>query len=129
MRRDYKVFSALGPPSLQARRTSDPMRSLRHPHGLTFLQPMILGVRSWRALRSTSMTRSEAPFVDKWPGIPYRAVVIRQFHYEGNLSPGADRQAMLEEIKRFLPAGKLRLIHHLVDREREILVETHIPSE
>ena len=105
------------------------MRSLRHPPR-PHLPP---ADDPWRAeLVSTSVDfdhRSEAPFVDKWPGIPYRAVVIRQFHYEGNLSPGADRQAMLEEIKRFLPAGKLRLIHHLVDREREILVETHIPSE
>jgi hypothetical protein len=49
-------------------------------------------------------------------------------NYEGNLSPGADRQVMLGEIKRFLPPGNLRFVRHLVDREREILVETHIPS-
>jgi hypothetical protein len=48
-------------------------------------------------------------------------------NYEGNLSPGADRQAMLGEIKRPLPPGNLRFVRHLVDREREILVETHIP--
>jgi hypothetical protein len=53
----------------------------------------------------------------------------RHFNYEGNLSPGADRQAMHGEIKRLLPADKLRLFRHFVDREREMRVKTDIPSE
>jgi hypothetical protein len=48
--------------------------------------------------------------------------------YEGNLSPGADRQAMLGQIKRFLAADKRPFVRHFVDREGEIHVETHIPS-
>jgi hypothetical protein len=48
-------------------------------------------------------------------------------NYEGNLSPKADRQAMLGEIKRFLPPGNLRFVRPFLDREAGILVETHIP--